>query len=250
MKEITSRKNPLIQHLKKLGSDRVYRDACGAFLCDGRKLYEEALQSGIVVTLAATSQREIAESLTCETILVPTDVLENISPMRTPQPLLFACQKPDGEPMSGAERLLILDGLQDPGNVGTLLRSASAFGIDQVILIGNSVDLYNPKTVRAAMGALFRQRVCTMTLDELMAYVNENGLTLLGADAAASGADVRDTLPSCLAIAIGNEGQGLSGELRARCHGTVRIPMEDIAESLNAGVAGSILLWELYRRSI
>ena len=108
--------------------------------------------------------------------------------------------------------------------------------------------MYHPKTVRAAMGALFRQRVCGMSVEGIVCYVKENALTLLGADLAALSEDVRGPLPERVAISVGSEGQGLSPALLACCHGTIRIPMEAASESLNAGVAGSILLWEMYRR--
>ena len=248
MQEITSRKNHQLQHLKKLGMDKAYRDATGEFLCDGVKLYQEAVQAGMEITLLATSRRELAEDTQCPAIFVPEDVLESISPMKTPQPVLFACKKTDRVPKVEPSRVLVLEGVQDPGNVGTLLRSASAFGVDQVILLGACADLYSPKTVRAAMGALFRQRVCKMTLEELLDYVNKNQIVLLGADLAEDSWDARKPMPQWVAFAIGSEGRGLSPALRACCHGTVRIPMEAASESLNAGVAGSILLWEMYRR--
>jgi len=249
MQEITSRKNALVQHLKKLGTEREYRDASGEFLCDGIKLYKEALKSGAEVRLVAASRRELLEGVQSPAILVPEDVLAYISPLKTPQPLVFACKKPDNTPVGGASRVLILDGVQDPGNVGTLLRSAVAFAVEQVILTGACADLYSPKTVRAAMGALFRQRVCVMdSLNELYIYVERSGLTLLGATLSEDGRVAGDSLPERVALAIGSEGQGLSVHLLPFCHGTVRIPMEAVSESLNAGVAGSILMWEMYRR--
>jgi len=217
------------------------------FLCDGLKLYQEAKQAGAEMTLLATSCRELAAGTTCPALLVPEDVLYTISPMKAPQPVLFACKKPDNQPAENPKQVLILDNLQDPGNMGTLLRSAMAFGIDQVIITGDCVDIYNPKTVRAAMGALFRQRVCMMSLDELKKYVIENDLTLLGAALQADAKTIGGPLPKRTAIAIGSEGQGINKQLLAQCHGIVKIPMEGHTESLNAGVAGSIMLWELYR---
>jgi len=258
MREITSRKNPIVQHLKKLGADRAYRDACGEFLCDGITLYQEAIQWGAEITCVITSRPDLG----AEAILVPGELLAYISPLQHPQPILFACKKRIQTPLEGADRVLILDGVQDPGNVGTLIRSASAFYVDQVILAGDSADLYNPKTIRAAMGAVFRQRVCNMAIDEILAYVNETkaggvegaapceGITLLGAAAGEGGRDAGGPWPDRAAIAIGSEGQGLSQALLDICHGTVRIPMNPACESLNAGVAGSILLWEMYRGSI
>ncbi|MCL2827415.1 MAG: RNA methyltransferase [Oscillospiraceae bacterium] len=255
MQEITSRKNPIVQHLKRLGTDRTYRDACGEFLCDGIILYEEALQWGAEITYVVASRSDLATGA----ILVPAELLTYISPLKSPQPILFACKKAPQVPLEGADRVLILDGLQDPGNVGTLIRSASAFYVDQVILTGESADLYNPKTIRGAMGAVFRQRVCRMAVDEILEYVNETktrdvgdatpymGITLLGAAAGAGGRDAGGPWPERVAIAIGSEGQGISQALLERCHRTVRIPMNPACESLNAGVAGSILLWEMHR---
>ena len=247
MREITSRKNPLVQHLKKLGSDRAYRESSGEFLCEGAKLYQEACRWGAEITLLAATQREIAGAFSGQGILVPEDVLISISPSKSPQPLLFACKKPDKAPAENPDTVLILDGIQDPGNVGTMIRSAGAFFVDQVILTGGSADLYNPKTVRGAMGALFFQRVCAMTLEELRAYIGQHGLTLLGAALTEGGMEAGGPLPKRAAIAIGSEGQGLSQVLLNHCRGTVKIPINPACESLNAGVAASILLWELYK---
>lgn len=248
MQEITSRRNPQIQHLKKLGADRAYRDACGEFLCDGFKLYQEALQWGMEITLLATSQREIGESFAGQAILVPEDVLHSISPIKSPQPLIFACKKPHLGLAESPDTVLILDGIQDPGNAGTMIRSAGAFAVDQVILTGGSADIYNPKTIRAAMGAVFHQRAQEMTLDELIYYVNQNDLRLIGAALREGGKEASALQPIRAAIAIGSEGRGLSQALLNHCHETVEIPMNPACESLNAGVAGSILLWELYKK--
>lgn len=250
MLEITSRKNPQVQHLKKLGADKAYRDVTGEFLCDGLKLYEEAIEAQIEIPLLATSCREIAQKASgaSQVILLPEDVLESISPQKSPQALLFACKKPEESPPEDPATVLVLDSLQDPGNVGTLLRSATAFGASLVVLTGNCADLYNPKTVRAAMGALFRQRVCQMTTEEIENYVNQKGLHFLAAVLGDVAVSAGNKLPKKVAFAIGNEGQGLRQEIIDICHGTIQIPMEPQAESLNAAVAGSILLWEAYRQ--
>jgi len=248
MEEITSRKNPQVQHLKKLGTDVKYRDACGAFLCDGVKLYEEALRSGAEITLVAVSARDLAVSGAAHVILVPEDVLASISPQKSPQGIVFVCKRREVEPVSDAKCVLILDGIQDPGNVGGLIRTAHAFGADQVILTGDTADLYHPRTVRASMGAVFRQAVCVMDVDGIMNYVNQNDLLLLGAALSEGGRIAGDAMPTRVAFAIGSEGRGLSPELLACCHDTVRIPMEDM-ESLNANIAGAIMLWEVYKGS-
>jgi TrmH family RNA methyltransferase len=168
--------------------------------------------------------------------------------MKTAPELLFVCRVPDAGPVEG-DRLLLAEDLQDPGNVGTLIRTANAFGFDGVILAGACADPFGPKAVRASMGAVFRRRVWTMSSGEAILALKEKGVPLV---AAALRADA-ETLgkwefPQRLALAIGNEGHGLSAEMLEAADRVVRIPMEPGAESLNAGAAAAVLLWEVYRR--
>lgn len=248
-REITSRRNPLLRHLKRLGTDRAYRDARGEFLCDGLKLYEEALRWGVTITQIASSDRDFAASVGDAAFFVPTDVLASISPQQSPQTVVFSCAMPFAMPPISATRVLVLDGIQDPGNLGTLIRTANAFHVEQMILCGNCADVWNPKTIRAAMGAVFRQSICRMTIAETADYLHRNNLQLFGAAADSTLALGTANLPPRTAIAIGSEGQGLSAELLAHCNGTVSIPMNPACESLNAAVAGAILLWEQFRGS-
>ena len=247
MQEITSRKNPLVQHLKKLGADKAYRESCGEFLCDGIKLYEEAVKFGARITIFATSDRNRTNISAEETILLPQDVLASISPQKSPQTVLFSCNMPEQKPAQAPKTALILDGTQDPGNLGTLIRTASAFSVDQVILTGETADRYHPKTVRSTMGAIFYQHIMPMSVDEIYNYVNQNGLHLYGAALGKDTVVAGEDLPTKTAIAIGSEGQGLSQELLHICHSTIQIPMSDAVESLNAAIAGAILMWELCR---
>ncbi len=143
---------------------------------------------------------------------------------------------------------MVLENVQDPGNVGTVLRAAAAFAIDAVVLTGACADLYNPKTVRATMGAVFRQRVLCLPLAELKANLVRWKLPLYGAVLSERASSVLDTDLSHCALAVGNEGSGLSNELIALCDGEVIIPMVPESESLNASVAASILMWEVKRR--
>ena len=248
MQEITSRKNPLVQHLKKLGTDKAYRQFCGTFLCDGIKLYEEAVKLGVNVEIFATSDPNQAKGLAAEeVVLLPQDVLESISPQKSPQTLLFTCSIPEQKPAISPKHVLILDGIQDPGNLGTLIRTASAFSVDQVLVTGETADLYHPKTVRSTMGAIFHQNVSHMSVDEIKNYVNQHGLHLLGAALGENAVTAGESLPPKTAIAIGSEGQGLSQKLLDICHSTIKIPISDAVESLNAAIAGAVLMWELYR---
>ena len=153
----------------------------------------------------------------------------------------------------GAARLknaIVLESVQDPGNVGTVIRTANAFGVDAVILTGVCADLYNPKTVRATMGAIFRQRVLELPLAELRAALDENGLPLYGAALSETARDFREIPLDKAAVAVGSEGNGLSTELLAICDGQLIIPMRPDSESLNAGVAASVIMWEMSRGSL
>jgi TrmH family RNA methyltransferase len=144
-------------------------------------------------------------------------------------------------------RYVVLDGVQDPGNVGTILRTADAFWADGLFLVNGCADLYHPKTLRASMGAVFRCPVWTCGAMEAAALVKRSGIPLYGAALREDTRDVRDMDYSRAAAAIGSEGQGLSKELLALCSATVKIPMNGRCESLNAAAAAAALLWEMAR---
>jgi len=247
MERITSRKNEKIRHLKKLWTDRVYRYASGEYVCDGWKLLEEATANGAEITYVLFSDENEASRIPdgVPAALAPYDLIEAVSGMKSPQTVLFSCAIPAPGPIHG-ERVLILETVQDPGNLGTILRTANAFSISDVILTGACADLYNPKTVRASMGAIFRQNTVSCTL-EALAALRESGLRILGAALREDAQSILTADLSASAVAIGSEGSGLSEELCALCDGFVRIPMSPDCESLNAGVAASIVMWEMRR---
>ena len=141
----------------------------------------------------------------------------------------------------------MLDGVQDPGNVGTILRTADAFCADGVFLVNGCADLYNPKTVRATMGAVFRCPVWTCGAKELRGLLTASGLPLYGAALRSDTLDARSVDYSRCAIAIGSEGKGLCEEMLSICDKTILIPMSGHCESLNAAIAASVLLWEVHR---
>ena len=150
------------------------------------------------------------------------------------------------ETLSGAH-YLVLDGVQDPGNVGTILRTADAFDCDGVFLVNACADPYNPKTARATMGAVFRRDVYQCTADELCVLLQKCGLPLYGTALRNDTVSLRDAELSHAAVAIGSEGRGLSAEILSKCEKTIKIPMSPRCESLNAAVAASVVLWEMYR---
>lgn len=246
MNAITSRKNPLIAHLKRLGSDPDYRREKGEFLCDGEKLLADAVASGAEVVTILTEREELPFKIPRASVYhVTRSVMEAASPLKTPQDILFTCKMPRLQETE-ADFAVLLDGVQDPGNLGTILRTAAAFGVPLVLLTGGCADPYNPKTVRATTGAVFRQPVRRVTLEELR-DMKARGVPLYGAALEAGSADIRDLRLERGVLAIGSEGRGLSREVLDLCDRTVIIPMRPGTESLNAATAAAILMWEARR---
>ena len=251
METITSRQNPLCTHLRKLSSSAAYRRQCGEFLCDSPKLLQEALLWGselhTVVVTAGTEAPPLPKGV--RLVEVPADVMRSVSPMETPQGTLFICAihtEPLPEMLTG-RRYVVLDTLQDPGNVGTILRTADAFHADGMFLVNGCADLYNPKTLRATMGAVFRCPVWTVGAEELSALLKRNGIPLYGAALREDTLDARAVDYNRCAIAIGSEGRGLTEGVLALCDRTIKIPMSEHCESLNAAAAATVLLWEAAR---
>lgn len=251
MEIITSRTNALCTHLRKLASSASYRRKSGEFVSDSPKLLEEALlwkaDLHTVVCTEGVALPRLPDGV--RLVQVPPDLMKSLSPTETPQGALAVCgmkrqQLP--EKLSG-RRYVVLDGVQDPGNVGTILRTADAFHADGLFLVNACADLYNPKTVRATMGAVFRCPVWSCTVEELRALLSASGLPLYGAALRSDTVDARGVDYSRCAVAIGSEGKGLSAEMLAVCDRTVLIPMSDHCESLNAAAAATVLLWEAAR---
>ena len=247
MEKITSRSNPLLVKSKKLAASVSFRREQGEFLCDSPKLLEEAVRWGAELTAVISTDEVEIPGVRC--ITVPEDVMASVSPMKTPQGVLFTCRMRSAEipeRLTG-QRYVVLDGVQDPGNVGTVLRTLDAFDADGLILLPGCADAFSPKTVRASMGAIFRRPVYTMTAQEMKALLLRSGIPLYGAALRQDTVDAREVNYRPGAIAIGSEGRGLTDEVLALCDKTIRIPMSPRCESLNAAIAASVLLWESYR---
>lgn len=248
---ITGRSNPLMTHIRKLASSRSYRRECGEYIGDGTKLLEEAVKWEAPITTVVHTKGVPLPPLkdSVRVVEVSEDLMRSISPMETPQGALFVAKLPDEAMPASLEgkRYLALEGVQDPGNVGTILRTANAYEADGVILLGGCADLYNPKTVRSAMGALFRMKAWSGTLEQLSAVLKEAQLPLMGAALREDTVDAREADLTRGVILIGSEGRGLSEAALAACDKTIRIPMSEQCESLNAAIAAATLLWEGYR---
>lgn len=254
MEIITSRKNPICTHFRKLASSRAYREETGEMLCDSPKLLEEAGLWGFgIKTLLYTEGVELPpfDDYGTRIIQVTESVMESVSPMKTPQGVVFSCAASDHRPPKELElapgRYLVLDGVQDPGNVGTILRTADAFDCDQVFLLPGCADVNNPKTVRAAMGVHFRRCIYQCALEELTALLSKADIPMYAAALGENTADVRELDLSNAAVVIGSEGQGVSPQVLEACTGTLKIPMSRRCESLNAASAAAVILWEMGR---
>lgn len=240
MEIIRSRQNELVRRFRALGADGDLRRAEGEFIGAGQKLLDEAEKAGADVTMVlATAPVEGHPHR-----VVSPEILDYVSPLKnSPGPVFSAKMRPT----EGVKprRAIVLENLQDPGNVGTVLRTADALGVELVVLCGACADPWSPKAARSSMGAIFRQNVVRVTVEELPDALG--GLPLYGAALSATARDIRALEGRDIAIAIGNEGHGLSDELLSRCDGQIIIPMRPQAESLNAAVAAALCMWELVR---
>lgn len=252
METITSRTNSLITRIRKLTADRKFRRQQRLMVCEGPKMLAEAIrwQARLETVLwqeGVQPTQELPDGV--RQAAVPADLLRSVAPTQTPQQVLFLCALPDHglpEDLSGT-RYLVLDGLQDPGNVGTLWRTADAFGADGLVLLPGCADPWNPKTLRATMGAVFRCPVWTVGAEELSALLKKSGIPLYGAALREDTLDARAVDYNRCAIAIGSEGRGLTEGVLALCDRTIKIPMSEHCESLNAAAAATVLLWEAAR---
>ena len=250
MEIITSRQNPLAVQIRKLNGSRSARREAGLFSAEGPKLLAEALRAGAGVRTVVTAPgTEISCPEGVRRVEVPPGLLKSLCDTQTPQGVLFLTELPDLTPPERPEgdRFLVLDGLQDPGNVGTIWRTADALGADGLILVNHCADPFSPKTVRATMGACFRLPVWETEAAALPGLLARSGLPLYAAALREDTVDLKTAHLGRCAVAIGSEGRGVSPELLEMSEKTVKIPMRERCESLNAAVAAAIVLWEMAR---
>ena len=248
---ITSRSNPLVAYVRKLNGKRAFRRAENAFAAEGPKLLAEALRWGArVETVLYASGVALPElPARTRTVELPEKLLAYAADTETPQGSVFVCK---GNPLAMPDRLegrrwLVLDGVQDPGNVGTIWRAADAFGADGLILCNGCADPWSPKTVRSTMGAVFRLPVYEGALKDAAELLAAADLPLYAAALRENTEDIRDVPLGKAAVVIGSEGRGVSDEALRLCEKTIKIPMRARCESLNAAVAASVVLWEMAR---
>ena len=244
---ITSRKNPLLQQVKKLLSSRKAREEAGLFVSDGTKLLEEAVKyfSGLeTVILSDGIQAQVPDHV--RVVRVPGDVMESISPMQAPQGALFLCRLPEKTAFVPQRGMLLLDGIQDPGNLGTMLRTADALNVPVVLLEG-CADPYSHKVVRSSMGAVFRTPVVQATWAEVREKCAAAGIGVAVTALSDRAKDIRNADLCHMAVVIGSEGQGVRKEILESADAELIIPMNAHCESLNAAVAATIVMWQMVK---
>jgi len=256
---ITSPHNPKIKLIRDLLTDRKERTQRKAFVVEGVRLTEEAVKANLtpqlVVYSADLSARgkeliEKFEVMGCSVEEVDMHILHGLSDTETPQGILAVLEQPASVLPTRWDFALVLDQIRDPGNLGTIIRSAIAAGVQAVILTPASVDVYSPKVVRSAMGAHFRLPLLTMTWPEITSTCRKHrpAVALLVADSNGGKPCWETDLRQPLALVIGSEAEGPQPEAFSAATGLIHIPMPGKAESLNAAVAASILLYEVVRQ--
>ena len=247
MEVITSRQNSLLVKAVKLQQNRKYRYQEGLFVGDGTKLLEEAIKWAPERLQAVI----LREDVKCpelpghvRAVQVSRQLMAQISMMEAPEGAIFLCAMPEERAAMPGPGTLILDGIQDPGNVGTILRTADALDVP-VFLTDGCCDPYNPKTVRATMGAIFRNPPVQISREALVESCRAKNIPLLATALSDGAKDLRQAELKNSAVIIGSEGQGVSKFLLDHADGHIIIPMHPRCESLNAASAASIVLWQM-----
>ena len=243
---ITSLDNDKVKKYIKL-KEKKYRDKTGEFIVEGSHLVLEAYKQGLVEELILEKEEVFPISID-NIVYMPMELINKISSVETPQTVMALCKKKEESDELG-NHILLVDDVQDPGNLGTIIRSAVAFNVDTVVLSNNTVDLYNPKTIRSTQGMFFHINVIRKDIKDVIEKIKEESIPVYGT-LVEHGSDVRelnDSDKERFALVVGNEGNGVRKEITDMCDKNLYIKMNSDVESLNVGVATSILLYELGR---
>jgi TrmH family RNA methyltransferase len=257
--QITSASNPLIKTLKSLHQKKGRADT-GWFLAEGARLTREAADLGVwpevlVFSQAAVEREQVrallaeAEQRRVRTIETTEAVLAQVSKRDNPQTVIGAYRQrlAQLDDLQG-DTIIALDGVRDPGNLGTILRTADSTGAGGVVLLGESCDPFSVEAVRASMGSLFAVPLARASFEELLRFKNARGTSLIGASLKGTSLDSELPAPPRAILLMGNEQSGLPAHMEAACDLLVRIPMRGRADSLNLAVATAVMLYDLWRR--
>ena len=235
----SSKNNDFIKDIKKLNTKK-YRDITNTYIVEGDHLVKEALSQNVVKYVISEENTDFETNK--PKIIVTEEVLKYISNLDSPQKVMAICNKVESNEIG--KRILILDDIQDPGNLGTIIRSCVAFNINTLVLSKNTVDLYNSKVIRASQGMIFKLNIIIADIEEFLEKLDDS-YKIIGTDVN-SGSKISDFKKNeKFAIIMGNEGNGLSQNIKNMCTDFIYIPMNDKCESLNVGVAASIIMYEL-----
>ena len=241
---ITSIENEKIKKLLKL-QKKKYRDLEDMYLVEGYHLVEEAYKAGVLLEVFQLDEEILFD---VSTTIVSDMVMKKLATTDTPTNIIGVCRKKHYDQIKG-NHILLLDEIQDPGNLGTIIRSAVAFGVDMILLSENTVDLYNSKVLRATQGLYCHIPIMSVVAKESIISLKEMGYVICGTDVLGGedlyNIDKKEFEKYCLIM--GNEGNGVRLEIKEMCDKNLYIPMKNQVESLNVGVACSILLYELER---
>ena len=237
---IESVQNEKIKYFRKLRETKYIKEY-KEFIVEGEHLVEEAIKNGVALELIVLNGKDYNTNL--PKVYVSDNVLKSISLLKTPQYIMALCKVADNKEIKG-NRLLLLDNVSDPGNLGTIIRSSVAFNIDTIILSEDSVNLYNDKVVRSSEGMIFNANIITMNLSDAIKEIKNKDIKVYGTDLKGSKYLNEFDKPSSFALIVGNEGMGMKKEILDLCDEKIKIEMNNNCESLNVGVATSIILYE------
>ena len=267
---ITSRRNPTVVDTVKL-SEKKARESVGLFRFDGIKLFEEAVQKGVSITRVLLCESKantllpklerLSELANTAVSVLSDDVFAKVSEEQAPEGIICIAEFPEkhvkktdkvvfeSAASDRARRMILLESVRDPGNMGTVMRTAAAFGIDTLVVSRDCADIYNPKTVRGAMGALFKMNIFVFDdICDAVEVLRKSGRSVYAAALDKNAVRLDETVFSTGdTVVIGNEGHGLSERTVNACTKSLYVPMEEGSESLNAAVAASVIMWSMYR---
>ncbi len=250
MKRITSAQNEYIKKLVKLSSKK-HREEQGKFLAEGEHLLQMLAQTDykVATVIMSDGYYEKNGSTFADTVVVPEGIFEKISDTKSPQGVIAVVSLPDNQNTVTSGRYIYCDNLQDPGNVGTVIRTADAFGFDGVILSKGSADVYSSKVIRSSQGSVFNIDIITETDIEFLKEAKDKGFFITSTALYGESVSVKDMQTKVDQIfVIGNEGNGVSEEILQISDEIAHIKMCGKAESLNVAVAASILMYEVSGR--
>ncbi len=239
---ITSLTNSKIKNYLKL-KNKKYRYQEKLYLIEGEHLVKEALKNNILVDLLVLENYEVTYQIPYT--YVTKEIMKKLSSLESIPNMIGIVKMLESSKIKGS-KVLLLDDIQDPGNLGTIIRSSLAFNVTDIVLGLNSVDLYNEKVIRSTQGMLFKVNILRRDLKEVIKELKEKDYLILGTNVQ-KGIDIKEIKPSKYALIMGNEGQGVKKEILALCDKNIYIKMNNDCESLNVAVATSILLYELSR---